>query len=178
VEKVFISHSSNDRARAEDLCRSLEERGVPCWMAPRDITPGAVYGGAIVEAIDNCRGLVVLLSQSSNVSGHVAREVERAANKGKHLFPVRLYDVTPSRELEYFLSMPQSVDLIDPPFNRQIDRLAAALTSNTEDSAGKPNAAGIGGLGDGVLRSLRSQRRSPRYAQIGRLPLPCCPLPT
>ena len=38
---VFISHSSHDRAAAEAALAALERAGHSCWIAPRDIVPGA-----------------------------------------------------------------------------------------------------------------------------------------
>ena len=40
---VFISHSSQDRKWAEMACAELERRGIGCWIAPRDITPGTTF---------------------------------------------------------------------------------------------------------------------------------------
>ena len=37
---VFISHSSKDKEIAEKVCLFLEANSVPCWIAPRDVTPG------------------------------------------------------------------------------------------------------------------------------------------
>lgn len=45
---IFISYSSKDKNVADALCHYLEERGVPCWIAPRDILPGQTWAGAIV----------------------------------------------------------------------------------------------------------------------------------
>lgn len=48
---VFISYSSRNKPTALAICHVLEEHGVRCWMAPRDIPPGADYGDVIDEAI-------------------------------------------------------------------------------------------------------------------------------
>ncbi|MDB5446864.1 MAG: hypothetical protein JWQ97_2181 [Phenylobacterium sp.] len=42
---VFISYSSRDKPTADALCHTLDAAGVRCWMAPRDIQPGA--GGRV-----------------------------------------------------------------------------------------------------------------------------------
>jgi len=47
---VFISHSSVDKNAADAICHALEQSGVKCWIAPRDIQPGANYGGEIIRA--------------------------------------------------------------------------------------------------------------------------------
>jgi hypothetical protein len=49
---VFISYASQDAAVANAVVAALEGGGLSCWIAPRDVTPGAFYGDAIVHAID------------------------------------------------------------------------------------------------------------------------------
>ena len=34
---VFISHSSHDKEIANAICHYLEDGGIRCWIAPRDI---------------------------------------------------------------------------------------------------------------------------------------------
>jgi TPR repeat protein len=34
---VFISHASADRKLADAICVALELRGIPCWIATRDV---------------------------------------------------------------------------------------------------------------------------------------------
>lgn len=36
-ELVFISYASVDRAAAEAACQSLENNGIRCWVAPRNL---------------------------------------------------------------------------------------------------------------------------------------------
>ena len=47
--KVFISHSSKDEAIAEAICHHLESCGVNCWIASRDIEPGADWTEGIMR---------------------------------------------------------------------------------------------------------------------------------
>src|SRR5438067_129983 len=79
---VFISHSINDKTTADAICATLEASGIGCWIAPRNILPGKEWGEAIIEAINSCRVMVLVLSAQSNQSPQVRREVERAATKG------------------------------------------------------------------------------------------------
>ena len=87
---VFISHSSKDKAIGDEVCRFLEAHGVSCRIAPRDVTPGKNYGAAIVDAIDECAVFVLILSDDSNKSGQVVREVERAASTDSIIIPFRV----------------------------------------------------------------------------------------
>src|SRR3954454_3958966 len=107
---VFISHSSADRAIAERLCTYLEQNGVLCWMAPRDVMPGKNYGAAIVDAIDECEVFVLVLSSASNGSGQVVREVERAASTNSVIIPLRVEAILPSKDLEFYVSSTHWLD--------------------------------------------------------------------
>ena len=48
---VFISYSSKDKAIADAICATMEQAGVRCWIAPRDILPGMNWGASIVQAL-------------------------------------------------------------------------------------------------------------------------------
>jgi TolB-like protein/Tfp pilus assembly protein PilF len=104
---VFISYASHDADTANQISRSLEGQGIACWIAPRDVKPGAQYADAIVRAINESMAVVLVLSASAMDSSHVAREVERAASKRKLIIPFRLDDAALNPELEYFLSNSQ-----------------------------------------------------------------------
>ena len=50
---VFISHSTKNKTIADAVCATLEAHGIRCWMAPRDIKPGADWGESILDGIEN-----------------------------------------------------------------------------------------------------------------------------
>lgn len=110
VRDVFVSHSTKDKLWADRLCNMIESTGVSCWIAPRDIQPGQSWAEAIVSGIEECKILLLLLSESSMESKHVVREVELADSKNKILITVKLDDIKPSGALEFFLRLPQSLD--------------------------------------------------------------------
>jgi hypothetical protein len=136
---VFISHSSKDKLAADAVCSVLENCGVRCWLAPRDILPGENYGLAIVNALNKCRVLVLILTPEANQSRHVIKEVERAVSKGSVLVPLRLQDIQPHGALEYFLSAEHWLDAITPPLQSHLDRLATIVKAilGTEDKLSK-----------------------------------------
>jgi TIR domain/Bacterial SH3 domain len=101
---VFVSHSHEDSAAADSLVKALEERGVPCWVAPRDVPPGGSYAEALLNAIESANCFVLIYSEHSNVSSHVLREVERALKFGLNIVPVRFDESTPSKSLDYLLA--------------------------------------------------------------------------
>ena len=101
---VFVSHSHDDSPAADLIVKALEERGVACWIAPRDVDAGGSYAESIINAIESASCFVLIYSQSSNVSSHVMREVERALKFGVNIVPVRFDDSTPSKSLDYLLA--------------------------------------------------------------------------
>jgi TIR domain len=82
---AFLSYASPDAVVANQVCEYLESHGVSCWMAPRDVKPGAAYADAIVRAINEASALVLVLSAAAMASEHVSREVERAGSKHKQV---------------------------------------------------------------------------------------------
>ena len=126
--RVFISHSSKDRELAYHLCVLLEERGLKCWIAPRDVSPGENYGSQIVHGLQDSDDLAVLLSPDSLESRHVASEVARAFEKGKNIYPLRLKeDVWPTEELELFVTSAHWVELWSRGIDKAADELVEAI---------------------------------------------------
>jgi hypothetical protein len=126
---IFISYSSKDKNVADALCSGLETQGIRCWIAPRDVRPGQEWAANIVDAIEECKNFVVILSTDSNKSSQVLREVERAVNAGKIVIPFRIENLTPSKSLGYFLSVPHWLDAMTEPLEQHIDHLVAVINN-------------------------------------------------
>jgi hypothetical protein len=69
---LFVSYASQDAAVANSIVEGLEREGVKCWMAPRDVKPGAQYADAIVRAINEAKA-VVLVGRSSGTIARTGR---------------------------------------------------------------------------------------------------------
>ncbi len=124
---AFISYAKADAKKADAIAKALESKGFKCWIAPRDVKPGAAYGDEIIRGIESARNFVLVLSKASNDSGFVAREVERAVSKKKPIFPVRIADVQPAPSLELFISGTQWIDAFPGRLSAHIGRLAELL---------------------------------------------------
>src|SRR5271154_520661 len=124
---VFVSYSSKDKPAADATCAVLESKGIRCWIAPRDITPGADWGETIVGAIHTSRALVLVFSANANLSHQIKREVERAVNVGLPIIPLRIENVMPTKSLEYFLSTPHWLDAFTPPLEHHLNYLADVI---------------------------------------------------
>jgi len=107
---VFISHASHDVVVANAVVEALERHGAKCWIAPRDVRPGALYADAIVRAISDASALVLVLSESAIASSHVSKEIERASSKKRPIIALRIDAAPLTPALEYFLSESQWVE--------------------------------------------------------------------
>jgi TIR domain/Pentapeptide repeats (8 copies) len=93
----FISFSSKDQAFADRLHADLQNNGVRCWFAPRDMSIGAKIIDSIDEAIRLRDKVLLILSEGAIASDWVEGEVTRALEEERTrkqvvLFPVRLDD--------------------------------------------------------------------------------------
>ena len=124
---VFVSHSIKDKAVAEAIVARLEADSVTCWIAPRDVVPGADWGESIIDAIESSRIMILIFSRNADASPQIKREVERAVNKGVYIIPFRVDDIPPTKSLEYFISSSQWMDAFSPPLERHLDNLAKTV---------------------------------------------------
>jgi hypothetical protein len=131
---VFISYATTDHAFATTLCGVLEELGITCWMAPRDVVPGTPFDDAIIEAINTVGALVLILSRSSNESSFVKNEVSLAFSKRRPIFTVRTEEMAPERGLQLYLATHQWTDAFQPPIDGKLRELAAAIRIVLEGS--------------------------------------------
>ncbi len=144
---VFISYASKDAVVSNAICAGLEQRGIPCWIAPRDIVPGVPWAESIIDAIEGSRVMLLVFSEASNKSVQVQREVERAVHKGVSLMPVRIENVMPTRTMEYFISSQHWFDALAQPIDQHIERLVQGVNAHlsrpgTDDDL-IPDIAGV-----------------------------------
>jgi hypothetical protein len=143
AQDVFISHSSRDRIEAEATCQALESRGISCWMAPRNIRPGADWSESIIDALSQAKVMVVIISHHANDSQQLRREVERGSNRGMMVIPMRIENVPPARSLEYFLSTSHWLDAFPPPIDRHLEILVETVASTLEEQRRRENQGTI-----------------------------------
>jgi adenylate cyclase len=108
---AFVSYASQDTGVANSIVESLESHGLKCWIAPRNVKPGAQYADAIVRAINEAKAVVMVMSGSAVGSPHVGKEIERASSKRKPIIAFRIDAAPLNHALEYFLSESQWIDV-------------------------------------------------------------------
>lgn len=126
--RTFISyHVSTDRATAFEVCRMMEQLGFPCWIAPRNIEPGANYPTQIVRALrSECDSAIFLVSEGSNRSENVRNEVSLAFDEHKLMLPVLLETVKFNEDFEYYFKRAQWADA-QPDLTAAVLEVAASV---------------------------------------------------
>ena len=151
AQEIFISHSSEDKATAGAVCGALEDAGLSCWIAPRDVRPGKFFPGEIKRAIERCRVMVLIFSAHSNGSSHVLREIDFATRAHAHIVNFRIEQVPVSDDLDYFLALPHWLDADTPPTPACLARLVTSVRGLLELPpkgpvlTGNPNDSDAGG---------------------------------
>ncbi|HVN13283.1 MAG TPA: TIR domain-containing protein, partial [Kineosporiaceae bacterium] len=120
---VFVSYSTGDKPIADAIVSRLEQAGIRCWVAPRDVIPGQVFAEAIVQAIHASRMMVVIVSGHANQSHHVLREVERAVANNVVIVPFCIETIEPSGALAYYLANEHWLDAMSPPVEAHVAEL-------------------------------------------------------
>jgi TolB-like protein/Tfp pilus assembly protein PilF len=144
---VFVSYASQDAAVANTVVEHLEQHGIRCWIAPRDVTPGSQYADEIVGAINDAKVFVLVLSQHAIASSHVGREIERAASKRRRIVALRTDAAALTRSFEYFLSESQWIDVAALGMPAGLVKLTEAVGQGSAASQANPGLGGSGAAG-------------------------------
>jgi hypothetical protein len=140
---VFVSYSTKDKEVADAVCKALEEDGIRCWIAPRDVQPGMEYAQAIIEALNTCRLFLIILSEESNTSPQVRREVERAVSKDLSILTFRIDNTILSKAMEYYLSNRHWLDASNAVLAKQLQSLSEAIQELLRHTPRPPEESGI-----------------------------------
>ncbi len=124
---VFISYAEEDKSTANAACTTLESEGISCWIAPRNIQPGAKWEQAIVDGINASRVMLLVFSEDANRSYHVQREVGSAFENGITVIPFRLKNIKPTGVLAYYLRPVQWLDAFTQPLESYLKSLVVQI---------------------------------------------------
>src|ERR1700757_5367167 len=106
---VFLSYAKPDRPQAIALADELRAHGFSVWIDQTSIGGAQNWTAEIVEAINSCSTMLVILSPRSVASHNVAKELQLASEKRKHIFPVVLEKTALPPLFEYPLAGLQRV---------------------------------------------------------------------
>lgn len=110
---VFISYSSKNQKSAENVRMLLKNSNIHSWMAPYDIPVGSKYAYEINDAIEKCACFVLLLTEESQISEFVEKEVDRAITYKKPIIPLQLGNIILNSGFKYYLGNSQIMVLTE-----------------------------------------------------------------
>jgi len=151
---LFISHSSDDKAIADAVCSALETANIRCWVAPRDILPGQDWPDAIVDAIAGSRVMVLIFSSNSKNSSHVKRELTLAMEAKVIVIPLKIDDIPFEGPMRYFLTDTHWLDAMNPPTEKEIQKLVETAQALITGRKAEPIDRGIH-VKDGLIEEDR-----------------------
>ncbi|HZK76200.1 MAG TPA: TIR domain-containing protein [Candidatus Kapabacteria bacterium] len=132
MSDIFISYSRQDAEQAQLLTELLTSAGLSCWIDKSGIDLATSWSKEIVQAIDQCKAFVVLLSSASNESTNVHKELSLASEKKKKILPLDLEPVALSEEMQYHLAGIQRAQMTN------IDAVIRALAKLGLEATGAP----------------------------------------
>ena len=101
---VFISYKVDDFETAQWVRSVLETNDISCWMAPADIPGGSSYAVEIPMAIQQCKVMVVIMSEHTQDSIWVPKELDSGLNKGKLIMPFMVDNISLRDDFNFYLS--------------------------------------------------------------------------
>ena len=127
AEEVFISYSSADRERIQDLVTRLRQAGVTVWIDEAGIEGAAMWSQEIVSAINNCNILILAISTNSAQSKNVVRELALASEDDKTILPVFIEPTEIPESMKYQLAGIQRVEYFEGNEDESIGGVLRAL---------------------------------------------------
>jgi hypothetical protein len=111
--EVMVSYSSHDRAQVMQFVQRLRAAGVAAWIDQGGIDGAQRWGEEIVNAIDSCKTVLLMISQTSMQSENIAKEVMLAWENNKHFLPLCLEDAKIAKSMQYQLAGIQQIKLYE-----------------------------------------------------------------
>lgn len=145
----FLSYQHEDLSFVESLVQKLEERGLLCWYAPRNVK--GKYAKAIADGISHSKVFVLILNARSAKSDAVLNEVELAHNFAKNgdyavIQPVCTesfdYNAPEFQEMMYYIRRRHFVNTEDgTDFAELADRIVKSQPNLLEAPQQRTNSA-------------------------------------
>lgn len=138
---VFFSHSSKNKDTALELVELLENHGIECWIAPRDVIGGMDYASQLVNAIKNSKIFFLIASEAINKSDQVLNEVEIAVNNNKIILPFKIDDAIYNDSYKYYLNRKHWIDANPAPSDHYVELVKTVkyLLLRNEDNVDTAN---------------------------------------
>jgi TolB-like protein/Flp pilus assembly protein TadD len=174
---VFISYSREDKDRVSELAQNLRESGVSLWIDQGGIDGAAMWSEQIVNALENAKVLLLMVSEHSVHSHNVVKEVTIASERKGHILPIHLEPTRIPAALKYALAGIQHIEYFqgNPAENlktivRSLERIGVTILP--PETASSAMHAAVGGLlpSEAVSHSMHSTELSIEGRAVAVIP--------
>lgn len=161
--KIFLCHSSGDKAEVKNLYNLFVERGANPWLDTEKILPGQDWNFEINKALDDSDVILLCLSKKSvDKEGYVQKEIRLALDRALEmpegrifLIPVRLEEC----ELPYKIRTYQWVDIYTAD---GMDKLIKSLNLRASQVGAQP--VSVDGSSPVIQKTAPKKQTKPRKA--------------
>jgi CRP-like cAMP-binding protein len=108
--EVFVSYSRKDWGLVIPIVQRLREAGTSVWVDQGDIDGAVLWAEEIVEAIENCKVMILMASNGSFASRNVVKELALASENNKSILPILLEPVEIPKTMKYQLAGVQYIE--------------------------------------------------------------------
>lgn len=169
---VFICHrtAAPDQDIADAICTRLEERGLRCWIAPRNILAGSQnYERDILKGVENSRLFLLVSSFKSIYSEDCEKELKAAVLESKALYSYRIDDTPYDGAFEKALANVQWLDAQDDPYAHLEQLVIDVKGMLARDEREKVELEEKRYMAREKERLLAEERRNKEQARLDRL---------
>lgn len=142
-DKVFISYSSKDAHIINRILKQMQDAGIEYWKAPEMIPAGSNYAREIPRAIDQCQVFVLMISEASQDSIWVEKEVDCAINARKTIVPLNLTGTPMTEMFRFYLNNVQTIMYSgneEQAMQQFLERLKGLISGGKADAKEKSKA--------------------------------------
>ena len=131
---AFISHAHQYLPIAQEICNKLEENGISCWIAPRNIT-SCDWAGSIIDGLSRADIFIFIVGEYSINSPECLKELTEATRRCSYIIPFKVDNTDLSPTMRYHLAPTHWLDASVPPLERHIDELVQRVLHVSDEDA-------------------------------------------
>ena len=125
---VFISYSTKDQDYVNIIKKTFEDNNIRFWIAPDSIPAGSEYTEVIVDAIENSTIIVLVLSDNSQGSVWVPKELDLALSNEKPIIPIHIDKSELNKKMRFRLSNLQ-IEEANENFEKKLSKIVSVIAN-------------------------------------------------
>jgi HEAT repeat protein len=172
---IFLSYRGIEADFALQLAADLKNAGVNLWMDRFEIKPGEDWRGSIQQAINDCAAIIAAVSPDYVVSEYCLKELLRANDLKRPIFPVLLRSVE-AKDWPFVIQGVQYVDFTnwrdEGAYRQHFDLLLKELRRKASGQIGQVPDAETRYL-NSLIAELKAYWGVPEYVELsGKADMP------